>query len=586
MIAAAYLHDAGMVCSEGEKDRILQQEDWKTWITESEQAAQRWRLIEKLRVDPERRYFLADVQRRYLIAEYIRRFHHERAADVIQQHQLALGRFEFDDDMLGRTISDFCVAHGLPSTALADQERFPLLRQIRNDDANVRLLAILLRLGDLLDITSRRACPLLLNAASPLPSDSLEHWMQYQRIKHLAFTPAKIELTAECETAEEHRVLRDWCQWIEDEVKNAPSLLAGSKRHRNWQPPVANLKGPNPTIKIRPSAKALYRPCDWRFELDDKAVFERLISDVYGDPLSFVRELIQNALDAMRCQAYEDLPSGNTKPADPTQLPEAVRNQYKLKIRIYQAEPEPSQQGERRLIIEFDDCGLGMDEEVVTHHFLQVGRSFYTTSDFRRRYSFNPTSRFGIGFLSVFNVSELVTIETFKASAPMAKALKLTLKGPRNYLTLETSDRTVSGTKIVIHLNPDVRVEPGGLTQLIGKLCRRVEFPIIIDDFGVSKQIHAEVPTDFIFDIPDARGVGARFFILKSFPIKGETLTGELYVLINKSAEGIEDWTQRFYYGSEYLKSHPGAAYRELPESVSCLHGIFLGEHFYRDINS
>src|SRR5216684_8819379 len=202
LIAAAYLHDAGMVCSDGEKESILQLEDWKLWTTGDGQAASRWSSIQELRNDSKissqgTRDFLADVQTRYLLAEYIRRYHHERAADVILQHQQTLGRFAFDDSTLAHTISDICVAHGLPRESLDDQVRFPMLRQIRGDDTNVRFLAILLRLGDLLDLDSSRACPLLLSAACPLPAESHAHWNQYKCIEHLAISPDLIEIRAE-----------------------------------------------------------------------------------------------------------------------------------------------------------------------------------------------------------------------------------------------------------------------------------------------------------------------------------------------------------------------------------------------------
>ena len=41
LIAAALLHDAGMVCSESEKTEILKSHDWKEWINYGS-AARRW----------------------------------------------------------------------------------------------------------------------------------------------------------------------------------------------------------------------------------------------------------------------------------------------------------------------------------------------------------------------------------------------------------------------------------------------------------------------------------------------------------------------------------------------------------------
>jgi molecular chaperone HtpG len=187
LIATAYLHDAGMVASDTEKLAILSSQEWREWTSGSGGGAKRWQEIEALRsgqnpMDDTLRNFAADVQQRYLIAEFIRRIHHVRAATLIQQHQTALAMVAFDDPALQRTISDVCLAHGLPHHELEDQERFPDRRDIRGETINVKFAAIVLRLGDLLDMSVDRACPLLLNAASPLPSNSLAHWTQYQRI--------------------------------------------------------------------------------------------------------------------------------------------------------------------------------------------------------------------------------------------------------------------------------------------------------------------------------------------------------------------------------------------------------------------
>jgi hypothetical protein len=592
LIAAAHLHDAGMVVSESEKQAILQEGEWINWTTGDGAAAERWRQIETFRAAalpeqsdskvsaPEIRNFLADVQTRHLVAEYVRRIHHERAADIIRQHQGMLGRFAFDDPVLQRTIADICVAHGLPRESLDDRLRFPGLRQIRGDNCNIRLLAILLRIGDLLDLSTNRACPILLSAASPLPPESYAHWTQYNRITHFAFSPQSIVIRAECETPEEHRVLRDWCQWIEDEIRDAPKLLAGSERH-HWSPPIARMDGDSPTITIIPSSNAAYRACDWRFELNEAAIFKRLIADVYESPLSFIRELMQNALDATRCQMYEELRvEGAALPASPTDVPEAVRERFPLRIRLSEEEVLNDRTGERerRQSVIFEDTGIGMDEEIIKHHFLQVGRSYYTTPEFRRRYSFTPTSRFGVGFLSVFNVSSHITVETFKASSP--KPIRLTLTGPRNYLIVEEANRRAGGTKIAVRLNSDVNLLSGQLASELRDLCRRVEFPIFVDESGQTTEIRAEKLSDFTFDTLDVEREGGRF-VMRAFPFKDDSVQGEIYVLARRDTGGVEDWASRGWYEYRYPKIHPEADTRPLVENLVCLHGILLNSPYH-----
>ena len=424
LIAAAYLHDAGMVVSDQEKTDIIQSEEWISWTTRGS-GAKRWEEIKALRntmelSNPDVRNFIADLQTRFLIAEFVRRKHHLRASAIITEYQPLLGRFAFDNNLLLQAISNVCIGHGLDKYDLEDSQRFPDRSDIMGESVNVRFLAILLRLGDLLDMRSDRACPLLLNAANPLPSDSLAHWTQYQRLTHRLTAIDKIEITAECENQEEHRFLQDWCQWLVNETINARELMARCTRHGSWKPPIASLQGNSRTITIQPSKSAKYIPNEWVFKLNPDVVYERMIKDLYADENIFIRELLQNAFDATRCKLYEDLISANIEtPEYPTQVAKEWLEKYPIQIDLDTklVRNELSGETEERQVIVIEDFGIGMDKKIMEHYLLQVGHSFYTTEKFRRSYRFVGASRFGLGFLSVFSISDYVVIETFKPSS-------------------------------------------------------------------------------------------------------------------------------------------------------------------------
>ena len=582
LIAAAYLHDSGMVAADKEKLEILTSNtEWKNWTSGEGGGARRWREIEEIRnglsgLDQSARNFVADLQTRYLLAEFIRRIHHLRAADVIKQFQDHLGRFAFGDPMMQATIADICIAHGLQHYELEDREKYPERRDIQGYSVNVRLLAILLRLGDLLDMSYDRACPLLMNAANPLPADSIAHWTQYQRIKQRATTPDIIEIIAECQTQEEHRVLQDWCQWIVDEVRHARVLINRSELYRDWQPPAAILEGPSATIKIRPASNATYIPAKWTFEFDHTAVIQLLMRDVYSSPLVFIRELIQNALDANRCQMYMDLAAqGEKLPDYPTQVNDNHRRHYPVEITLESRHVlnEMSNETEERQVLIIEDNGIGMDNEIIKRYFLQIGRSYYMTDEFRRKFPFAPTSRFGVGFLSVFAVSDNVVVETYKPSSPSQDGpVRLTLTGPRNYLLTEVSSRRRSGTKVEVLLREPL--EKGEITKLISQWCPRVELSIVINDMGLKTTIVAEKPEQFITETPSIIEQGAKF-VIRAFPINRPGIEGELYLFaeVNEIGERWDRWT---YAKEYYLRNHPQATIPELPGNLVCLHGIFV----------
>lgn len=587
IIAAAYLHDAGMVASEAEKQQILDSDDWREW-TGGGGGTPRWQAIAALRsgnepADHTLRHFLADVQTRHLVAEFVRRRHHLRAMEVIAEHHAALAAFDFGDAILRRFIANVCAAHGLKPHELEDTERYPDRCDIRGEAANVRFAAIVLRLGDLLDMSQDRACPLLLNAACPLPADSLAHWSQYQAIKLRLTAPDQIGIHAECQNQDQHRVLSDWCQWLTREVTEARTIMARCKRHGQWQLPACRMEEPGATIVIRPADDATYVPLDWTFDFDQDEVVRRLVYDVYESPYSFIRELVQNALDATRCQLYADLAAAELEvPDSPTKLAADKRSAYPIRVGLHEVQVDNSLSGEAELrqVVTVEDQGIGMDREIIRRYFLQIGRSFYATDEFRRSFRFVPSSRFGVGFLSVFAVSDQVVVDTFKPSSPAGDGpIRLTLTGPRNYLLVEHGLRAAGGTRIEVVLRE--RMEPGMLARLVGEWCRRVEFPIVVDDLGSEITIEAEGPADFVYEIPDVSEEGATFSV-RALPVSGGSVEGEVYIFARNDSRG-ESWVARHWAEYEYPLAHPRATVPPFPSSLMCLNGIAVGLSFGRE---
>ncbi len=587
LLVSAYLHDVGMVVSDSEKLEILASYEWKKWTEENGGGHKRWVQIQAFRnssMPPNAvlRNFLADVQTRFLIAEFIRHQHHLRSAKIITVHEHALGGFALKDPILLRTIRNCCISHGLTQPELEDRQMYPDRCDIQGEKVNVRFLAILLRIGDLLDMSHNRACPLLLSAASPLPPESLAHWSKYQKITHRMTAPDKVEVRAECDTQDEHRFLQDWCQWLVQELREAGVAMSRATRHNNWVPPNASIEGPDRTIDIRPAPDAKYIPSRWTFNLDEKAVFQRLITDIYKDPMGFVRELVQNALDATRCQMYIDLEEkGLELPEYPTRVEESRRSRYPIEITLgtTQILNELSGETETRQVLTIDDQGIGMDKDVILRFFLQVGQSYYKTEDFRRRFKFIPSSQFGIGFLSVFAVSNDITVETYNPRSRSGEGpIRLRLRGPRNYVLTEQGERQSCGTRIkIVLLKP---TKNGELTKRLRRWCKRVEFPIVINELGHKQTILAEQAEQFRYDLPDLSEDGARF-VLRTFPLDRMGVEGELHIFTRVDSKG-ESWNMKRWAETGYESTHPMAFTPPLPETLICRNGIAM--EGYRDL--
>lgn len=483
LLLAAYLHDAGMVVTDDEKFAVLASPSWREFAEANTvvaaDVAELQRGLEAA-TDPftePQALFVNSLEQRLLLADYFRRHHADRSKVALS------GALRVGDDFLGgdpaalATLTAICVGHGLNRGELASDTIYPTRRDIFGEGVNIRLLAILLRLGDLLDMRFDRACPLIHSIASPLPPSSDAHWSQYHRITNRVTSPARIEIRGECETADEHRILRDWCSWIVEEIRDAPKLLAGSQRHQGWHPPKATIGDSLDTIQIMRAAGARYRAEDWKFTFDENEIVVRLVRDVHRHRFGFLRELLQNSLDTTRARAYQESGAPETYP---NLLKADILSRFPIAVRL-------TVDGPRVSSIEIVDQGLGMTQDVVRNYFLQIGRSWYRSSEFSQQFHFSPTSRFGIGFLSVFAVSDDVQVTTRWHHDRAENALAMKLPGPKSYLLFEDSVRETPGTSVRVALNE--RVELVDLVKYLESCCVANEFPIVVSTVADGEEV-------------------------------------------------------------------------------------------------
>jgi molecular chaperone HtpG len=602
LLCAAYLHDMGMVVSPGDTATILASDQWRKFVAPDGKGHELFQRYVELRERPiveteELSAFLAGQALRYLIADFVRRDHHERGKNTLELHPPLRRLVDDGDSVAFETIADVGVAHGLQENDLADESRFPEERDVFGGKVNVRFLARLLRIGDLLDMSSKRADPTTARAIGPLPSDAVPHWQQYSAKKHENITPKIIEFTFECKDQDAHRVLRDWFGWLEAEVRAAGLEQLHAARHNNWKAPQclvssqasAGTRGSKQkaTVVIKPAANAKYTFHDWKLELDHDLVLQRLIHEVYDNPAVFVRELIQNALDATRCQMYADFALQHpdaTAPERPTLFDRDFRERYLVSISFSQEEVQLSPDGprERRAVFTIEDRGSGMSEEIIRRYFLQVGRSYYQSSEFRERYKFAPTSRFGIGFLSVFAVSKDITVDTARRDDNTGKVtgIRLRLREPRNFLLTEpwapfedriTGSRT--GTRIRVVLN-DWPMEMPFVT-LVRRWCVAVEVPILVKDTGAETIVRTERLTDRAVLASGQVDPAARF-ILRAFDINSGGVEGQVAVIAYDDAMGegwCDCWPDDRDLGGDRLERLP-----KLDLGYTALHGVKFGD--------
>lgn len=496
LACAALLHDAGMVTPEPEQAKILRSAEWSDWVDRGRTAELddiRSRLSDDTADDGER--FVANVALRRMIADFVRRAHHERSASLV------LGESPLPDLSLGdrrvtRVVAELCRSHGLPRQDLSDDVRFPCHTDLLGDPVDVRFVAILLRLGDLLDMSHDRGCPLTAWAVGGVDANSAAHWSQYDSISHQASSPTAIEVRAEASTEDEYRLLRDWCTWICDEIAGIHSLLARSARHATWRPPESTMETLRPTIRVEPAEDADFVPSEWRLDVDPALVVDRFAASVHQDPRrGTLIELLQNALDATRCAAVEaSRAEDGTPETNPTRLPRELRQDFPISITLAERTDPETAETRQELIVE--DRGIGMSPSDVTEYLLQVGRSFYATRSFRERYGFSPVSQFGVGFLTVFRLGTSVTVET--RNETVGEAVHFTVTHPSSYVVRRPSSQQAPGTRVTIRLAEPI--PQGFVSTHLLRSATFVEFPLVIDDLGqritmFDEERSREIPT-------------------------------------------------------------------------------------------
>lgn len=162
---------------------------------------------------------------------------------------------------------------------------------------------------------------------------------------------------------------------------------------------------------------------DYEFKVDLKGMIRLLSDNLYSDDSVFLRELLQNAVDAICARKLTD--SSFTE--------EQI-------IVIYEEEPE-----ENQALITVSDNGIGLTEDEI-HEFLSIiGKSSKRSVVERDSY----IGQFGIGLLSCFLVTD--TIEVITKSARDEKAHIWRGKSNGTYDILAAEKSTV-GTDIKLTL--------------------------------------------------------------------------------------------------------------------------------------
>lgn len=295
---------------------------------------------------------------------------------------------------------------------------------------NVPLLAACLRLGRALDPNSATTLSQIydhLPTKDRLAKDRLEDYFSVSDIGPHPYLNGTIRLRIQCTDPEIHRALKHH----ERTVQQLLEAMNQQVRPRFLYSEVI--------YEIEPQG---YTPIDLKFTVDSSAGLQLFMGNrLYSDRRVFLRELIQNAVDACN---YRKLFDKNYSPAISIEFSDDIS------------------------IIKMRDNGIGMTRQWIEKYFLAIGISFYQSNEIRdinrnTRIDFGFISQFGIGFLSGFLVADKIVIKTRKEAFP---GLMITISGLRDYFDVRVLEEDFPvGTEVTLHLKASKI-----------KYCRSLEF--------------------------------------------------------------------------------------------------------------
>ena len=462
LLLSGLLHDVGMAVSVAEKQTTVGSEDFERFRAErlDRQAA-----VEKAREDGNelRARAIEDA----LLAEYYRRMHPERARKWIER-KLA-GKLNLGDNQLSDHVATLCESHGWGVRESNDPRdpdkavrRLEPNRPVGGVPVNMQYLACCLRLGDIMDFDRSRTPLAVFEQLEFTEDKSWEEWNKHLAVSGWSVKEREVMFSAPCDHPVFYVAVQEFLDGVDAELRDCRYLIDDCPRRLGDRyllhvPHIVDRR----QVGMRDKQ---YVAGAFRFQLEyEDIVWLLRDKSLYPDPSLFLRELLQNSLDACRRREASARAAGQA-------------DAYEPRIVVWDHTDDAD---DPRIV--FQDNGVGMSRKVVEEYFMRVGKSYYRSPEFlaeRNRLSaegvqLDACSCFGIGIVSCFLVADRFEVETYQHGYD---PLHIDIEGPAKYFVVKRLARPEAGpfvpapqsdeedgppnrpgTRITVHLRSDAK---------------------------------------------------------------------------------------------------------------------------------
>lgn len=220
--------------------------------------------------------------------------------------------------------------------------------------------------------------------------------------------------------------------------------------------------------------------------INSENIFPIIKKWLYSDQDIFIREMISNGADAItKLKRLESLGEIDLKEKD----------NFSIKVIL--------DKKEKTLV--FKDNGIGMTQEEIKKYINQI--AFSGAEDFLKEYKDKGEQdqiigHFGLGFYSVFMVSDLVEIHTLSYKEN-ATPVKWSCDGGTEF-QIEEGTRKSRGTDIILHIGEEGKdfLDEYTLKSTINKYCSFMPYPIYFEELG--KEPEKDEEGNIIISEPNA----------------------------------------------------------------------------------
>jgi molecular chaperone HtpG len=428
----------------------------------------------------------ADRVERFLYQEFVRSIHAERirmwvtgkASDglgITKDVSTAIDKLlEPLGEQFRRDLGLICESHHLND--LNELKKYKVAEPYGDSDAetaNLQYCAVLLRTADLMHITSDRVPSITFKVINPTDPLSQQEWAKQE-----AVTRVHPKMGLNDEGLPDEKAIKDTIQVhaffkSEDGFFGLTSYLSYCatqlKLSHDWISNTAKLKLAKhefPWRRIDDSniETVGFLKDTFEFAIDQPKILDLLTGHtLYNDTRVVIRELVQNALDAIRIQHFPYSPLGKGK----------VDIVWDSKA--------------RQLTV--TDNGTGMSQRFISNFLLKVGTSRYQDPEFKKQFpGFSSISRFGIGVLSTFMIADSVEITTCHQDDEEARQLTLrSVHGKYLIRTLDKSNANIKniyphGASFTLKVRPSVKMTDVLLAARMWIVVPRCDVFVTIDD--------------------------------------------------------------------------------------------------------